>query len=276
MPIVSIIIPCFNHGKYINEAVDSVLNQTFQDFEIIIINDGSTDDFTNQILQNYRKEKTKVIHIENSGVASARNIGIQAASGKYILPLDADDRILPQYLEKAVLAMEQNEKLGIVYCKARFFGAMTHNWELKPYSLDVMLDGNCIFSTALFRRSSWEKVGGYKAQMDKGLEDYEFWLSLIENGAQVLQIPEILFEYRKHNTSRTTVSNKNIVILMVKIISYHLPFYQININFLTFRVKIIMYIAYCKEKKLLPCANTILYIINKAYNIARRLKSLSV
>ena len=91
---VSVIIPCYNQGQYIEEAVKSVLAQTYQNFEIIIVNDGSTDEFTNKLLSDYDKQKTKVLHTDNQGLASARNNGIKVAKGKYILPLDADERNL--------------------------------------------------------------------------------------------------------------------------------------------------------------------------------------
>ena len=101
-PTVSVVIPCYNQGQYLDEAVESVISQTYQDFEIIIINDGSNDLETIEILKNYQKPKTRIIHTENQGVIAARNRAIEAAQGKYILPLDADDKIGNTYLEEAV------------------------------------------------------------------------------------------------------------------------------------------------------------------------------
>lgn len=119
MPAVSVIIPCYNQGAFIKEAVDSVLAQTFQDFEIIIVNDGSSDAKTNEFLSNFTAPKTTVLSLaENQGPSVARNVAIKAAKGKYILPLDADDKIAPTYLEKAFNVLEQNISVGIVYCKA--------------------------------------------------------------------------------------------------------------------------------------------------------------
>ena len=196
MPTVSVVIPCYNQGHFLDEAVDSVLNQTWQDFEIIVVNDGSTDSLTSQLLADYNKEKTTVLHTANQGLAAARNNGIRLAKGKYILPLDADDRIGPAYLEKAVHLLDRNPGIGICYCKARLFGAVETEWNLPEYSLSEMLQDNLIFCTALFRRSDWEMVGGYDPGMVYGWEDYDFWLSLIEQGRQVQQIPEYLFFYR--------------------------------------------------------------------------------
>jgi glycosyltransferase involved in cell wall biosynthesis len=99
-PKVSVIIPCFNQGEYVDQAVDSVLKQSFQDFEIVIVNDGSTDPFTISHLQNYSRQKTTVVHTDNQGLAAARNNGIRQAKSEYILPLDADDKIGATFLEK--------------------------------------------------------------------------------------------------------------------------------------------------------------------------------
>jgi len=104
-PTVSVIVPCYNQGIYLDEAIQSVLGQTYQDFEIIIVDDGSDDGLTgltNDLLRDYRRKRTRVIRTENRGVVSARNTAISHARGKYILPLDADDRIGSEYLEKAV------------------------------------------------------------------------------------------------------------------------------------------------------------------------------
>ncbi len=193
---VSVIIPCYNQGQFVADAVDSVLAQTFSDFEIIIVNDGSTDGDTCRLLKDFKREKVQILHTANHGLATARNNAITDAIGEYILPLDADDRIEPEYLEKAVALLDTHDKLGIVYCRAKLFGNVETEWLLPPYSLQQMLLDNVIFCSSMFRRSDWEAVGGYDPGMIYGWEDYEFWLSLIELGREVLQIPEILFSYR--------------------------------------------------------------------------------
>ena len=196
MPKVSVIIPCYNHGKYLDEAVESILVQTFQDFEIIIVNDGSTDESTILKLENYKRAKTRVIHTVNQGLSMARNNGIREATGVFILPLDADDKVAPGYLEKAVSIMETSPKTGIVYSFADCFGAQQGRWSIPDYSPHGMLLTNLIFCCSLFRKSSWEQSGGYNPNMSKGWEDWDFWLSLIERGCEVYRIPEVLFFYR--------------------------------------------------------------------------------
>lgn len=202
MTKVSVIIPCYNQGAYIDEAVDTVLAQTFRDFEIIIVNDGSTDEATNRLLAVYCKPQTRVINTENQGVALARNVGIREACGKYILSLDADDRIAPIYLEKAVAVLESAPEVGIVYCLADCFGVRQGRWLIPDFSLRGMLLTNLIFCTALYRKEDWERTGGYNPNMSAGWEDWDFWLSLLELGLGVNRIPEVLFYYRIAEGSR--------------------------------------------------------------------------
>jgi glycosyltransferase involved in cell wall biosynthesis len=199
---VSVVIPCFNDGAYIDEAVDSVLAQTYQDFEIIIVNDGSTDPRTNDILSNYSRPKTRVIQTANQGVARARNRAIEEARGEFILPLDADDKIGKEYLEEAVEVIDGDPDVGIVYCLTEFFGNKTGLWELPPYSLEGMLLDNLICNCALFRKKDWETVNGFNSTMKYCYEDWDFWLSLVELGRKVYRIPKVSFYYRITDGSR--------------------------------------------------------------------------
>ena len=196
MSRVSVIIPCFNQGKFLDEAVASVRSQTYKDIEIVIVNDGSDDDITADICNSFRGPDIKVLHTENQGLAAARNNGIKQAEGIYILPLDADDRIGSSYVDEAVAVLDSRPDIGIVYSRANLFGAVETEWPLPEYSLDEMLKNNIIFCSALYRRSDWELAGGYDPGMIYGWEDYDFWLSLIERGRRVHQLPATHFYYR--------------------------------------------------------------------------------
>jgi glycosyltransferase involved in cell wall biosynthesis len=213
---VSVIIPCYNQGRFVDEAVDSVLSQSYQDLEIIVVNDGSTDNETNSLLGSCKKPKTTVITTENQGLAAARNNGIAIARGDYILPLDADDKIEPTYIAKAVDILDRHPDIGIVYCRAMLFGQVETEWLLPDYSLDEMLIDNIIFCSALFRKQDWFQVGGYDTGMIYGWEDYEFWLSLIELGREVHKIPEPLFFYRVASDSMVRSKEKSQKISMFK------------------------------------------------------------
>lgn len=228
--MVSVIVPCYNQGQYLDEAVKSVLAQTYQDFEIIVVNDGSTDEETLDVFRCYNPPKTRIIHTMNQGVSSARNTGIAEATGKYIIPLDADDKIGPTYLEKAVDLLEKDETLGIVYCEAEFFGERQGKFDLPYYSFPEILLNNLIPNSAFFRKSDWEQVQGYNPNMLYGWEDYDLWLSILEQGRTVFRIAEVLYFYRQLNVSRSNLANQNIVKCYTQIFRNHEKLYTHHID----------------------------------------------
>lgn len=210
LKMVSIITPCYNDGEYIEETIKSIRAQTYTNWEMIIIDDGSDDANTLEVLEKIQHEKDiRLLRTQRLRPAGARNVGISVANGEYILPVDADDLIEPTYLERAVEIMEANPQLGIVYCHADLFGEKNGPWELPDYTLDAMLLDNVIFVTALFRRSDWELIGGFRTSMKHGMEDYDFWLSILELGKEAYQLPETLFHYRIKVSSRTTQFQQN-------------------------------------------------------------------
>jgi len=145
-PAISVVIPCHNHGDYLDEAVQSVEQQTFRRFEIVIIDDGSNDEETLRKLNNYDRPNIRLIHTPHLGLPNARNAAIRAARGKYILPLDADDKIDKTYLQKAIHILDANENVGIVYSKADLFGEGSGEWKLPPYHFPEILFGNAAHS----------------------------------------------------------------------------------------------------------------------------------
>jgi glycosyltransferase involved in cell wall biosynthesis len=196
-PAFSVIIPCYNLGRYIDEAVQSALEQTFEDIEIVIVNDGSTDGFTNDLLANYRRPKTRVITTPNRGVMAARNLAIEATTGKYISALDADDILEPTYFEKAFRVLEADDSITWVSSWLRMFG--DEDWEWKPERCDLvtLLGEQTVCTPAPVRRSAVRAIGGYDERMPKmGLEDWEFWINMAVHGYNGVILPEVLFRYR--------------------------------------------------------------------------------
>ncbi len=231
MPLVSVVIPCFNMGKYIGETIDSVLKQTFKDFEIIVVNDGSTDPYTIEVLKNINLPNAKVIHTANQGLPSARNTGISNASGDIIFTLDSDDLIAPTYLEKAVSVFQKESNAGIVYCYCYFFGSKKGMWSLPPYSLKRMLVSNIIYSNAFFLKKDWERVNGYNPNMKYGWEDWDFWLSIIELGREVVCIPEVLFYYRiRNNSMHRGMTTEQMIEMRTQVFYNHKDLYLKNIK----------------------------------------------
>ena len=201
---VSVVIPCFNAGEYLDEAVQSALAQTWQDLEVVIVDDGSTDPSTLDLLRQARWPRTRIFHQANAGPAAARNRAVREAGGRYILPLDADDTIEPSYVEKAVAVLEARPNVGCVYCKARKFGAEQGPWNLPVYTLRELVIDNVIFVTSLYRKADWESVGGYNEKLRHGVEDYDFWVKIAHLGREVVQLDDYLFNYRIQESSRTT------------------------------------------------------------------------
>ena len=168
-----------------------------------MIDDGSDEQETIDIL-NRLGDRIVLLKTNHLRPAGARNYGITRATGKYILPVDSDDKIDSTYVAKAVEILEKNQNIGVVYCEADLFGEKSGKWDLPSYSFDKMLLDNVVFVTALFYREDWEKVGGFNTHMLAGMEDYDFWLAILALGKEIYQIPEILFHYRIKPVSRTT------------------------------------------------------------------------
>lgn len=193
---VSVVIRCFNPGGHRLEAAwRSALAQT-EPVEIILVNDGSDDASTlSQIEEISEDPSTRVIDIPNGGVAEARNTGIRVCAGRYVLSLDSDDMIEPDYARRAADLLDADERLGIVYCRAdRFTDAGERlPWDLPPYVRADMALLNLIHGTAMYRRKDWDAVGGYR-----GLhyDDYDLWLSILELGREAQRIDEVMLHYR--------------------------------------------------------------------------------
>ena len=197
MVTVSVVIPCYNQGQYVDEAVDSILRQTFQNVEILIINDGSTDAATNAKLRAYQRPFTRVLETPNQGLPAARNHGIRLAQGKYILPLDADDYFAPTYLEQAVAVLDAQADVGVVTCGMQFFGL--NQRRIMPQGGDAanfLVENNAAVAS-LCRKICWEQAGGYNITFTQGYEDWNFWLDVTKRGWRVAVIPEYLFYYRR-------------------------------------------------------------------------------
>lgn len=202
--LVSIIIPTYNHGRYISDAIQSVLLQTYTDWECVIVDDGSQDN-TEDVVKDLIKDDVRFNYLkkENGGVSKARNFGIKRSKGEYILPLDGDDKIGDQYLQLALDAFSKNRRLKVVYCKAQFFGIEEGEWGLPEYSYQELLLNNSIFCSGIYRREDYNRTGGYDEQLIYGGEDWEFWISLLKEGGEVLRLDSVQFYYRKLESSRS-------------------------------------------------------------------------
>lgn len=197
MPKISVIIPVYNAEQYLNECLDSVLAQTFTDIEVICIDDGSTDKSL-AILRRYAKQdkRIKIITQKNSGVVVARNRAIAKASAEYIYPLDGDDVIAPNTLEKLYDAMIAGRG-DIITCRVMYFGRKNEEFYLPRPTKYNMTQTNCLVNAALFRKVDFDMCGGYDTAFNTALEDYDFWLNMVfRQNKKIYRVPEILFYYR--------------------------------------------------------------------------------
>ena len=246
MKKVSVIIPLYNQSAFLLEAVDSVRASTYKNIEIIVVNDESTD-ITEDSLREIIPEGVKIINQSHMGVCEARNRGILASEGEYILTLDADDKIHPDFINKAVEILEKNENIGIVYAKAEYFGEKQGEWYFPKYNKITMLINNLIPSFGMFRKKDWAAAGGYKKEMLDGGEDWEFWISLIELGIEPYRIEETLLYYRRHSNSKTSGDYEQLHWkIFSKILILHSNLYSENIRELAFP----LFYRLFKEQKL--------------------------
>jgi glycosyltransferase involved in cell wall biosynthesis len=202
-PLVSVIIPCFNQGEYLDEAVDSVLAQDLRNLEILIVDDGSTDPATCRLLDCYDRPKTRVFRTAHQGLAAARNYVIDRATGTYLCALDADDILHPEFLSRTVGILEADSSLAFVSTHLRMFGDDDRVWPVDPKcDLATLLAEDTIITAAVVRRVALQAIGGYDVKMPHaGNEDWALWLSLVEAGHRGVILPEILFFYRRRRGS---------------------------------------------------------------------------
>ncbi len=230
--LVSVIIPYYNHGAYVLEAIDSILAQTYRNFEIVLVDDGSNDPRSLEVLAAIDIPEVTIYRKPNGHLSSARNHGIRNSRGEMILTLDADDRFDPSFLEKAVPILKGDDRLGVVTCHVRRFGSDRgldgEIW--RPKGGDVtnfLVENNCC-GNSLFRYVCWTDAGGYDEKL-RGFEDWDFWLSVTQKKWQVHTIPEVLFHYRDLPGSLYRITSHNRRQLMTTIVENHLESYRTHV-----------------------------------------------
>lgn len=198
-PSVSIIVPVYKQEKYLCQCLESVANQTFRDWECIVVNDGSDDpDLIDDLCHNLLGKQGSVIHQNNRGLAAARNTGIENASGNLLLCLDADDYLHLEFLEKTTAVLHNSNESRVVYCWTQLFGARSDLF-IPPSNIHLfwLLQKNLIPVTCLFSMDIWQNLGGFDNNMHKGHEDWDFWIRVCLAGYRFSCIREPLFYYRQ-------------------------------------------------------------------------------
>jgi glycosyltransferase involved in cell wall biosynthesis len=232
---VSAIIPCFNAEATIERAMLSVVSQTIPVFEIIVVNDGSTDT-SGRLLEGLKSNypQLKVIHQENKGVSYARNIAIQAALGDYILTLDADDYFDPSFVEKALIKFSEDASYGGIMCG---YVRIVKEKKIKPYipamvSLSSCLLNNGLLSCLLFKKEVVITAGAYDTAMSKGYEDWDLNIRILKLGYTFGVVKEVLFNYSDIKGSRTAIATKNDLELKLQIYDKYKDDYTDNARYI--------------------------------------------
>jgi len=233
-PLVTVIIPCYNLGTYLMDAIDSVRAQSYQNYEIIVVDDGSTDSETIALTKKLKRDDSLTVIIKkNEGLSEARNTGIAAAHGEYIVCLDADDKLSETYLEKTMRVMleDTSKDLGFVTTWLQEFGAREDIWKTRDFNATQILIENCVHAGSLFKKSAWKKVGGYKKDMKGGYEDWEFWINLVEHGYFWRLVDQPLFLYRIRSDSMLSTMNPELhQELYEKIYTFHKGLFTKNLH----------------------------------------------
>lgn len=201
-PLVSVIVPLYNAAPYITEALESILASGYRPIEVVVMNDGSTDDSL-RVAQAYAAQhpEVRVLSQPNAGASAARNHAIRESKGVYILPVDADNRIHPRYIEEAVEVLETRPEVRVVSCRAEFFGARTGEWITPKFSHALLARKNMIDTCAMYRRADWNRTLGYNEHC-AAREDWDMWLSLFELGGEFVRLPDIRLYYRVREGSK--------------------------------------------------------------------------
>ena len=233
-PLVSIVTPCYNQAKYLRETVENALQSSYRPIEILIINDGSTDNSL-ELAQKLAKEysEIRVLNQPNGGVSVARNNGINNAKGEIILPLDGDDLIAPNYIEEAVKVMTSKPEVRVVYCQGiKFDQKGQKKWNLKPFSRYQLARDNMIFPATFFWKKDALEVGGFSEDMTMGREDWEFWIKMLKNGGDVVQLPFLGYFYRLTPTSKRkkTATHQKKIERLAYLNAKHMDFFERELN----------------------------------------------
>ncbi len=196
-PLVSVVIPVYNTGRYLEQCILSARNQTYPAIEIVVVDDGSNKE-TKEELHNLKDHIDIFLTQENAGQSTARNKGIRATSGDYILILDSDDYFMPEFVTKAISELQKKPSVKFVSSYIKRFHENTVGPVLKMEGgpVEAYLFRNASIGNGLFRKKDIAAIKGYDQEMREGYEDWELMIRLLKNGGEALVLPEVLFMYR--------------------------------------------------------------------------------
>lgn len=213
--LISVVIPYYNLGKTLPETIESIKANEYKKYEIVIVNDGSTDEESVKILENYKNDdKIRIINIENKGLANARNVGAREAKGEFVAFIDADDKIEKSYYRKAIDILHQYKNVSYVYSWVQYFEGSTAVWPTFNVHIPYLLCANMLAAFVVIRKNDFLNFGQNRIKMEYGMEDYDGWVSLAEHGCLGVSIPEKLNLYRIRKDSMSRSFNKKMRIYL--------------------------------------------------------------
>jgi glycosyltransferase involved in cell wall biosynthesis len=208
--LLSVVIPYYNLGETLPETIDSIRATEYKNYEIIIVNDGSTDEASVKMLDNYRDDKdVTVVDIPNGGLANARNVGASHANGEYVAFLDADDKIDPTFYTKAINILKTYSNVSYVYSWVKYFESSEGVWPTFNTHIPYLLCANMLAAFVVIRKNDFLNFGLNRTKMIYGMEDYDSWISLAQAGRMGVSIPETLNLYRIRKDSMSRGFNEN-------------------------------------------------------------------
>jgi glycosyltransferase involved in cell wall biosynthesis len=220
MAKVSVIIPTYNRERLISRAIESVLKQTYTDYEIIVVDDGSTDR-TSELLKKF-EGRIRYFYQQNSGISGARNRGLEEAKGEYIAFLDSDDAWLPEKLTIQVEVLDKNKDVGIIYSKMLILNEAGKHCGFKPDEKTgrdflelIEIRGDIATSTVMSRRECFEKVGRFDPDLPP-MEDFDMWLR-ISKFYKVYEVENITLAYYYQHSQQATCNPKKVYEGLVKL-----------------------------------------------------------
>ena len=216
--LLSVVIPYYNLGRTLPETIDSIKETEYKNYEIIIVNDGSSDKESLDVLNRYTSdEKIRIINIKNKGLANARNVGAEAARGEFIAFIDADDKIDKTFYSKAINILHQYKNVSYVYSWVQYFEGSTAVWPTFNVHIPYLLCANMLADFVVIRKNDFLNFGKNRIKMEYGMEDYDGWVNLAEHGYLGVSIPEKLNLYRVRKDSMSRQFNKKMRIYLYQI-----------------------------------------------------------
>ena len=216
--LLSVVIPYYNLGKTLPETIESIKETEYKNYEIIIVNDGSTDEESLEVLKKYENDdKIKIINIENKGLANARNVGAEAARGEFVAFIDADDKVDKTFYGRAIDILHQYKNVSYVYSWVQYFEGSQAVWPTFNVHIPYLLCANMLAAFVVIRKNDFLNFGKNRIMMEYGMEDYDGWVSLAENGCLGVSIPEKLNLYRVRKDSMSRQFNKKMRIYLYQI-----------------------------------------------------------